>query len=291
MAVSFGGIIYPWNSGVIIGLFCCSSILCLLFGIQQVTTTLTTKDDRVLPVHILRSWEMWNLIIQTGSSISILFITIYYVPLYFQFVRGESATRSAVALLPFLFSSVSAMLISGRLISSLGYYKVWFTAGSCLALIMSMCLYTTEINTSNGKIYGYLIIGGVGTGLFAMNSAPVMSAIVRKEHNADASIVFGCVDALCGAFSVGIANSIFLNRAEDSIQDLLPNTPRATVQDAIAGIGGSLTGELAPSLKIAVLQATLDAIKDAWIQMIATATLSFVLSFFLRNRKLSDLSS
>ena len=289
MAASFGGALYSWNSGAVIGLFCCSGILWLIFGIQQATASFTTEKDRILPIHVLQSWEMWILIFQTGCSISVLFITIFYIPLYFQFVRGESAIRSAVDLLPFLVTSVSAMLISGRLISSFGHYKLWFIAGSSLALIMSVCLYTTEIETSHGKIYGYLILGGVGTGMYAMNSGPVMSGIVAKEHVADASTVFGCVDTLCGAFSVGIANSIFVNRATDSIQKLLPDTPRATVQEAIAGVGASLTNQLPSPLKAAILQAGLDAIRDVWIQMIATAALSFILSLFLRKRKLSEL--
>lgn len=107
-----------------------------------------------------------------------------------------------------------------------------------------------------------------------------MSTTVAREHVADAGTVFGCVDALCGAFSVGVANSVFVNRASDSIQKLLPSTPRGTVQEGIASMGASLTNELPPSLRAAVLQAAFDAIKDSWVQTIATAVLSLVLSFF-----------
>ena len=290
MAVSFGGALYSWKSGTVVGLFCSSGALWSMFGIQQATATFTTKEDRVIPFHILQLWEMWILIIQTGCSISILFVTIYYIPLYFQFVREESAIRSAVGLLPFLITSVSAMLISGRLITSFGYYKIWFIAGSSLALTMSVCLHTIDIDTSYGKTYGFLVFGGIGTGMYAMNSGPVMTAIVKKEHMADASTVFGCVDILCSAFSVAIANSIFVNRASDSIQRLLPSIPRAEVQQTIAGFGASLTNQLPPSLRTSVLRANLDAIKDVWVQMVATAALSLVLSLFLRNKKLSDLS-
>lgn len=70
----------------------------------------------------------------------------------------------------------------------------------------------------------------------------------------------------------------------------MPSAPRATVQEAIAGIGASLTDKLPPSLRTAVLQAAFNAIKDAWVQMIAIAALSLVLFFFLQNRKLSELS-
>ena len=290
LAVSFGGAFYSWNSGAIVGLLCCSGVLWVIFGIQQATATLTTKEDRILPLHILRTLEMWNLIIQTGCSIGMLFITIYYVPLYFQFVRGDSTIRSGVGLLPFLLTSVFVMLVSGCLITNTGCYKLWFIAGSSLALIMSVCLYTAEIDTSHGQIYGYLVLGGIGTGLYSMNAGCVMATIVAREHVEHAATVWGCVDALCGAFSLGVTNSIFVNRASDSIQKLLPSTPRVTVQNAIAGVGASLTKNLPPSLRKAVLQAAFDAIKDAWLQMIATAALSFVLSFFLRNRRLSELS-
>ena len=289
MAVSFGGTLYAWNSGEVIGLFCCCAVLCILFIIQQTTTTFTSQQARILPMHVLRSVEMWLLIVQIGCSIGILWITIFYMPLYFQFIRVESAVQSAVHMLPYLLTAVFAMLLSGQLITNLGYYKIWFIGGSTLSLIMATCLYTLQLDTSHGKIYGYQIIGGVGTGLYAMNAGPVMAAIVSKEHVADASAIFASVDTLCGAVAVGIANSIFVNQASNSIQELLPTSPRATVQEAIAGVGASLTDDLSPELATAVVEAVLAAIQNAWIQMMATAALSLVLAFFLRNRKLRDI--
>ena len=290
MVLSFGGALYAWSSRVIIGLFCCTCALWLLFIVQQATTTLTKKRTRILPIHILKSLEMWLLIIQIGCSIGVLFITIFYIPLYFQFVRGESAIRSGVHLLPYLFTTVVAMLISGRLIMSYGHYKLWFVAGSSLTLIMSACLYTIEVDTPHGRIYAYLIIGGIGCGLYSMNAGPVMAARVAKEYVSDASAIFACVDTLCGTLAVGVTNSIFINQATSNIQKVLPGTPRATVQDAIAGVGASLTDQLSPQLKFEGLQAVLNAIKDAWVQMIATAALSLVLSLFLRKGRLSELS-
>lgn len=78
MAISFGGPFYHLNSGAIVGLLCYSGVLWLLFGIQGPTATFTTKADRILPLHILNWWGKWILIIQIGSSICMLFITILY---------------------------------------------------------------------------------------------------------------------------------------------------------------------------------------------------------------------
>ncbi|KAL9057312.1 MAG: hypothetical protein Q9162_002386 [Coniocarpon cinnabarinum] len=253
----------------------------------QVTATLTTPEDRVLPVHVLLSGEMWLLVMEIGCPISMLFLPIYYIPLYFQFVRGETAVHSAVDLLPFLVTSVAAMLVSGRLII-FGYYKLWFVFGSLLALIMSICLYTIRMDTSHAEIYGWTALGGIGVGLYAMNAGPVMSAIVAQAHVADAGTIFACVDAITGSMSVGIANSIFINQATKTIQGILPNLPKQAVQDAITGVEASLSDQLPPDQRTAVVQAVLNAIRDVWVQAIATTALSLVLSLLLRNEKLKD---
>ena len=121
-----------------------------------------------------------------------------------------------------------------------------------------------------------------------MNAGPVMSTLVASEHIADAGTGSGCIDTLCAPISVGIANSIFINRAMLGIQEILPDTSRAAVHSAIAGVGASLTNELPRGRTTAVLQAVLDAIKDVWIQMIATTSLSLILSMFMRNEKLGN---
>jgi MFS family permease len=55
MAVSFGGITYPWNSGRIIGLFVCSGVLFILLGVQQVYTIFTTTKRRIFPIEFFKS--------------------------------------------------------------------------------------------------------------------------------------------------------------------------------------------------------------------------------------------
>ncbi|KAL9003049.1 MAG: hypothetical protein Q9188_004061 [Gyalolechia gomerana] len=43
IALSFGGALYPLKSGRIIGLFCCSGVLSIVFSIQQATASFTSK--------------------------------------------------------------------------------------------------------------------------------------------------------------------------------------------------------------------------------------------------------
>ena len=191
----------------------------------------------------------------------------YYIPLYFQLVRGETTIRSAVDILPLLTTATAAMLVSGLLMTSAVWCKLWFVTGSALALIIAACLYKTGVNTEHGNTYSYLVQGGNGTGVHAMNAGPVMSAIVEKERAAGASTIIGCVDSICGAVLVGIANAMCVTRATSNIQRILPDSPRAVVRERITGVGASLTGKPPPA------------------RMIATAALSLILSVLLRNEK------
>lgn len=181
LTILFGGALYSWNSGQIIGLWCCFGVLLILFVLQQITSTLTTRKERILPVQILLSVEMWILILQVACPASSLNLIIYYIPLYLQFVRGETAIRSAVNSLPFLVMLVVAFLVSGRFINSAGFYKTWFIAGSTLTFIMSVCLYSsTDINTPHGDLFAFLILGGTGIGFYLMNSGPV--SLIRQVN-------------------------------------------------------------------------------------------------------------
>lgn len=59
-------------------------------------------------------------------------IPTYYIPLYFQFVRGDSALTAAVRLLPFIVLMVAFGFLNGGLMSKLGYYMPWYLAGGLL---------------------------------------------------------------------------------------------------------------------------------------------------------------
>lgn len=80
MAISFGGALYAWSSATIIGLFVCSGILWILFAVQQAFAILTTREQRLFPVELIKYWELDILFCQSAVAISCIFITIYFTP-------------------------------------------------------------------------------------------------------------------------------------------------------------------------------------------------------------------
>ncbi|KAI9716993.1 MAG: hypothetical protein M1828_007458 [Chrysothrix sp. TS-e1954] len=288
MVLVSAGLLYPWGSAQVIGLFCSAGCLWILFYLQQTTTTFTTKYDRLLPVHVLGTFEKFVLTLQVICPFSVVFVTIAYMPLYLQFVRGETAIRSAVHMLPFLVFTVVSMLASGRLVTVYGYYKVWFLAGSSTALISLAFWYTVSESTDHGYLYILMIFTGTGVGLYGMSPGAIMAAKVPPEYAPDTGTIFGAADVLCGALSVAVANAIFINRATKGIRAILPNLPTKTVQEAIVGVGNSFVNDLPPDQRQGVIHAVVAAIRDVWAQLIATAALSFLLAVFMRAEKLHN---
>lgn len=80
MAVNFGGVLFAWNSGEIIGCFVCSGVLWILFGLQQAFSVFTTPEDRIFPCDIIRNWEANVLFAQTASGLGASLVAIYFIP-------------------------------------------------------------------------------------------------------------------------------------------------------------------------------------------------------------------
>ena len=129
MALNFGGIIYPWNSGqtiscfVVSGVFfIVSGVFFIVFGVQQSFCVLTTEDSRIFPCQFLKHKTLIILFMQMSASVTLFFIPIYFVLLFFQFARNDSAIEAGVRLLPLICLFVFAVILNGALMSKYGYY-------------------------------------------------------------------------------------------------------------------------------------------------------------------------
>jgi EmrB/QacA subfamily drug resistance transporter len=104
------------------------------------------------------------------------------VSLYLQLVEGYSPIEAGVAILPFDVAFLIVGPISGRLSDKYGT-RLFATAGLVvisLALVLSS---TLGVSTPYSTLAAYLVLGGVGLGLFASpNMSSVMGAVPVKRR-------------------------------------------------------------------------------------------------------------
>lgn len=149
-AINFGGTLYAWSSGQIVALFVVSGILFIMFAFQQQYSIMTTVPNRMFPTHFLKNKEAVLLFILSAACNTAAFVPIYYLPIYFQFTREDSALQSAVRLLPLIFVLSATILVNGFLMSKFGYYQPWYVVGAAITLVATVllceytCTYLTE---------------------------------------------------------------------------------------------------------------------------------------------------
>jgi MFS family permease len=88
LALSFGGTQYAWNSGQVIVTFVVFGISLILFIFSQTTYMPgQTKERRLFPVEMLFIRTTFLLYILSATGSTLAFVTIYYIPLYFQITK------------------------------------------------------------------------------------------------------------------------------------------------------------------------------------------------------------
>jgi MFS family permease len=91
MAISFGGVLYAWNSGSIIACFVVSGVLFIILGFQQVYTIFTTESRRIFPIQFLKRKTMVILFAETSSASTAVGIPLYmYVTLHPRTERSKA---------------------------------------------------------------------------------------------------------------------------------------------------------------------------------------------------------
>lgn len=114
LALQYGGNQYAWNSSTVIGLFCGAAATAVIW----MTWNFHKGDDAMFPIPMLRKKIVWSSCLVFGFLMSQLFTTSYYLPIYFQGVKGVSPTLSGVYLLPMIVAQIIFAIGSGRLSKS-----------------------------------------------------------------------------------------------------------------------------------------------------------------------------
>ncbi|KAH0537074.1 hypothetical protein FGG08_006115 [Glutinoglossum americanum] len=286
MALNFGGITWPWDSGKIIGLFCTSGVLFILFGLQQVYTVFTTVEQRLFPVHFLKSRTLLVLFIMTASGGSAVFLPVYFIPLFFQFVKQDTALEAAVRLLPYICLLVFVVFFNGAILSKHGFYMPWYLVGGIFILIGGVLMFTVDETSSTSRIYGYSILIGIGSGCYIQASFSVAQAKVSTNEISSVVGFITCSQIMGITIALAIANSVFLNDAAKSIAVILPDAPYAEVKAAIAGVGSTFFSTLDPDVRQSVLHAIVQAIDKIYILVITAGAITVVLSAVMKRESI-----
>ncbi|RHZ45562.1 putative MFS aflatoxin efflux pump [Aspergillus thermomutatus] len=180
LALQWGGQTYAWNNARIIALLALMGVLLLGFVIVQILLTRTAT----IPPRIFRRRSIF-----AGAWATLCIV--YFLPIWFQSIKGVSAVDSGLRLLPLMLSMVVASIFSGITTPKIGYYTPFAIIGSCIMAIGAGLLTTLQISTGQGKWIGYQILYGFGMGMcFQQPNLAAQTVLPRKDVPVGIAVMF-----------------------------------------------------------------------------------------------------
>lgn len=281
MALIFGGTFYAWDSYSEVILWVFVGVLTIAFVLVHKSHPFVPVEDRLYPGHMLRNWKLGILQVAIFSAPTAVYIPIYYIPLFFQFARGETPLEAAVKLLPFVLIIAAVSILNGVLMSKFGYYMPWFLGGSILAVIGGALMYTVDLETSSSSIYGYTVLLGIGGGCLLLSSFGCVSAVVDPSDIFNAIGALSVVQCMGITFFPAISGCIFQNLGVKDIEPYLPPDFTGRPSAILAGATSPEFQSLSGDLQAQVVQAIVSSMSKLYTMTIVAGGITAILSPFL----------
>lgn len=288
MAISFGGAVYHWNSGRIIALFAVAGVLTIIYWLQQNFGIGTPREIRLIPFEFLGNVQLMLVFFCETTAATSTYIPVYFLPLYFQLVRGDSALKASVRLLPLVCFLIASILIAGQVVSRTGYWQPWFFGGSVLSLIGGAFLYTIDEHTSNAKIYGYSILVATGIGSYLQLPFAAAQSVVSPSWIPVAVGLISFAQLAAPSVALSIANTVFINEATLHLIAYLPGYSEDQITRIISGVGSHYLDQMSANQREGVISIITQAMGKPYILVITSAALSLILSTILVARDFAD---
>lgn len=278
----WAGYTYAWGSNQIIGLLA----LALFTGVAFVVWERKASEP-LIPMSLFKS-DIFSVSVLLSALTGIaMFASILYIPQYQQVVRGYSPTKSGLATLPLVAGMMSASIISGRLITRYGRYKLFPIFGTFM-IGFGMWLFShVSLTTSLLALSVWMFIIGIGLGSFMqVTILAVQNSVDRSQMGTATSSVtfFRTIGSSLGG---AIFGTILLSRLTHHLTQNVPTAAAAHISvQNITATGTAQIQHLPPAIQHDILQAFVNSFHDMFLLGIPFAMAAFVVALFLRETPL-----
>lgn len=220
LALQWAGTTYAWSSGRVIALMVVFSVLLVAFVVNELwmgpNATIPPKVASQRTVAAASAFAFFNY--------AQFFVFVYFIPIYFQAIKGVDAEQSGINTIPLIVANNVASLTSGFLTTKLGSYVQYFYGCSILTSIGGGLITTWQVNTSTGKWIGYQIISGFGTGLaLALPQVAVQPALAPQDIPIGISLTI-FFQFFGGALFTSVGNNILNTKLVQNVRVIgIPN--------------------------------------------------------------------
>jgi EmrB/QacA subfamily drug resistance transporter len=272
---SLGGTSLAWTSPVILGLIA-ASIAC---SALLVVVELRAREP-ILPMSLFANRNF-----AVASSVGLivglsLFGAVTFLPIYLQVVKGVTPSISGLMLMPMMLGMLATSVISGRIISRYGRYKLFPIIGTAS---MTFGLGALSLLAVEGNVWHTAIDAlwlGLGMGMVMQVLLVAVQNSVDYQHLGVATSGTMLFRSLGGALGVALFGAIFANGLHARLAGPGMEFLSAVIPAAVQG--------LPPNLHQEYVSAVMAALRPVFVVATAIAAVGFAVTWLLRESPLRE---
>jgi len=257
--------------------------------------------DALLPLHLFKS-RTFTLSTVLGVIIGVgMFGGMISLPLVLQIVYGASPTEAGYLMIPMVFGMMTASIVSGRITSKTGKYKIFMIGGTALMGLSYFYLSTLNYTWPIWQISIGMVIMGLGLGQMMQTLTIASQNAVEAKDIGVATSSATFFRQMGGTLGVAVFLSILFNNLADRGQQmgasifkeiqgnptLLNNPNNAAFKDlqhieTAIQTDSSFLKNASPELANPIKQAFAESAANVFVSASLVVVAAFVLSIFVK---------
>ncbi|KAN0084757.1 Major facilitator superfamily domain containing protein [Elaphomyces granulatus] len=206
--LSWGGVMYDWDSW--------RTLVPLLIGAAGLVAFVIYEyrfaSQPIIPPTIFQNRTSTVSMIGSFFQGLILWCTLYYLPLYYEAVKGYTPILAGVALFPETFTVAPSAMVVGFAVTYTGKYRWAIWLGWILSTIGLGLMCIIKSDTSIAGWIFLNIVPGLGLGVLFPSLGFAIQASATNENLAIAVAMFSFFRAFGQAIGVAIGGVVFQNQ-------------------------------------------------------------------------------
>jgi EmrB/QacA subfamily drug resistance transporter len=249
-------------------------------------------DDPIIPLSFFRN-RIFVIATAIGFVLGIgMFAALAFVPTFLQMASGASAAASGLLLLPMMVGLIGTSIISGQVITKTSRYRMFPILGTVLVGIAMVLMTTLTADTPIWLICVYLFVFGAGLGSIMQVVVLVVQNSVPAKDVGTATSTNNYFREVGSALGVAVFGAVFTSRLTDKLTDVFTQAGASSsdASSATATLDPAALNKLPSAVHDLVVAAYADSLAPVFWYLVPLIAIAFVLSLFLKNIPLSDVS-
>jgi EmrB/QacA subfamily drug resistance transporter len=244
--------------------------------------------EPIIPLNLFKN-HTFTLTSVLGAIIGAgMFGAIVMLPLYMQVVKDYSATDAGLKLIPLMLGIVSTSIMSGKLITKHGRYKMFPIMGTAIMSLGVLLMYRLEIDTPYWEISIYAIMVGAGLGLSMQTIVIALQNSVDFRDMGVATSSNTFFRSLGSVFGTALFGAILTNRLGHYLAINLGNSGVAVDPAQLEALQSNtgLIATLPAPAQSAVLESFVSSFHVVFLVAAPIVAIGFFIALFLREAPL-----